>query len=75
MNWKPIEKPKSHWRVTPNLLDYEETQRAFSWSLLEEELCGSSHQGLNIADIAIDRHTKGNRAHQTALRFIDKERM
>jgi len=74
MNWKPIEKSKNHWRVTPNLLDYEETRRTFSWSLLEQELRGSSQsQGLNIADIAIDRHAEGSRANQTALRFINKD--
>ncbi|GAB4383413.1 MAG: acetate--CoA ligase [Elainellaceae cyanobacterium] len=74
MSWKPIEKSEKHWRVTPNLLDYEKTWRTFSWSSLEEELRGSSQsQGLNIADIAIDRHTEGNRAHRAALRFIDKD--
>ncbi|MGA7937989.1 MAG: acetate--CoA ligase [Kovacikia sp.] len=74
MDWKPIEKSQGHWLVKPNLLDYDKTQRTFSWASLEDELRGSRQsQGLNIADIAIDRHVEGNRGQQTALRFIDKD--
>jgi acetyl-CoA synthetase len=71
MDYRPIAK-SSAYQPPPNLLDYEATQRTFSWAMLEQELHGSRHQGLNIADLAIDRHTAGKRVHQTALRFIDQ---
>ncbi|HEY9657322.1 MAG TPA: acetate--CoA ligase [Allocoleopsis sp.] len=74
MSWEPIQKTQEYGQIKPNLLDYEETRKTFSWSLLEEELRGSSQiLGLNIADIAIDRHAEGSRAKKTALRFIDKD--
>lgn len=74
MDWNPIAKPRDHGNVTPNILDYEKTYRAFSWTELETELQGSSQsQGLNIADLAIDRHAAGQRAQQVALRFINQD--
>jgi acetyl-CoA synthetase len=73
MDWKPIQKSQDYGPVQPNLLDYEETRRSFSWSSLEQELHSSQSQELNIADIAINRHAIGNRVHQTALRFIDQD--
>jgi len=74
MDWKPIAKTKEHQLVEPNLLDYEETCRTFSWASLEAELRGTCQsQGLNIADIAIDRHATGSRANKTALRFVDRD--
>lgn len=74
MSWNPIKKTQNDGQVKPNLLDYEEARKTFSWSLLEKELRGSNQiPGLNIADIAIDRHAKGDQANKTALRFIDKD--
>ncbi|BAZ39301.1 acetyl-CoA synthetase [Calothrix sp. NIES-4101] len=71
MDWIPIKKSLENYSVEPNLLDYEETHRTFSWSLVVEELQGSSQaQGLNIANIAVDRHAEGVKANHVAMRFI-----
>ncbi|MGI0492300.1 acetate--CoA ligase [Alkalinema pantanalense CENA528] len=72
MGWSPIEKSFKHWLVEPNLQDYEEARRTFSWSTIDNELQGTV-EGLNIADIALTRHAKRDRADQTALRFLAKD--
>jgi acetyl-CoA synthetase len=74
MYWKPIKKSQQNWSLEPNLLNYEETHRIFSWTLLDDELKGSIEgKGFNIADIAIDRHAESPRANQTALRFLTQD--
>ncbi|OUC15380.1 MAG: acetate--CoA ligase [Alkalinema sp. CACIAM 70d] len=72
MGWSPIEKSFKNWLVKPNLQDYEEARRTFSWSTIDDELKGTL-AGLNIADIALARHAKSDRADQTALRFLAKD--
>ncbi|WNZ48364.1 acetate--CoA ligase [Leptolyngbya boryana CZ1] len=72
MGWSPIEKSFKNWRVKPNLQNYEETRRVFSWAEIDAEL-KATIEGLNIADIAIDRHTKSDRADHIALRFLRKD--
>lgn len=71
MGWSPIEKSFKNWRVKPNLQNYEETRRVFSWAEIDAEL-KATIEGLNIADIAVDRHTKSDRADHIALRFLRK---
>lgn len=71
MGWSSIEKSFNHWLVQPNLQNYEETRRTFSWAEINDELKGTI-EGLNIADIAVDRHTKRDRADHIALRFLRK---
>ncbi|MFN7861603.1 MAG: acetate--CoA ligase [Pseudanabaena sp.] len=74
MDWKPIEKPKIQGTVLPNLLNYEETCSTFSWDKIANELKSvSDRQGINIADIAIDRHATGTNGDQLAMRFIGKD--
>lgn len=74
MDWEPIQKLGSKGLVEPNLLDYENTQRTFSWAKLVDELQGTLVGGrLNIADIAIDRHATGSTANHVALRFLDQD--
>jgi acetyl-CoA synthetase len=74
MEWRPIKKSGENWLVEPNLLNYEETRRTFSWNLLDDELKGSKKgQGLNIADIAVDGHAESSRANQVALRFLAQD--
>ncbi|MFB2772405.1 acetate--CoA ligase [Pelatocladus sp. BLCC-F211] len=74
MDWKPITKSGQNWLVEPNLLNYEETRRTFSWFLLDDELKGASKgKGINIADIAIDHHAESSRANQVALRFLAQD--
>ena len=73
MNWKPIEKSEKDWQVEPNLLDYETIRNTFSWPSLDQEIkSGIESPGLNIAEIAINRHANGARANHIAFRFIDK---
>jgi acetyl-CoA synthetase len=74
MDWKPIPKSLENWSVEPNLLDYETTRHLFSWSILDHELKGSMiGNGINIADLAIDRHATGTNANRVALRFLDQD--
>ncbi len=74
MDWRPIKKSQQNWSVEPNLLDYEETRRTFFWSLLDDEMKGSiEDKGINIADIAIDRHAESSRANHVALRFLAQD--
>ncbi len=59
-------------RVTPHLLDYEQTCANFRWDEVRQELAGlPNDRGLNLAYEAIDRHldTKANRL---ALRWLGK---
>jgi acetyl-CoA synthetase len=72
MDWNPIKKSFKNWLVEPNLQDYEETRRTFSWAAIDPELKGTI-EGLNIADMAVDRHAKGDRADHIALRFLAKD--
>jgi acetyl-CoA synthetase len=72
MDWSPIEKSLKNGSVIPNLLDYDETRRRFSWAEIDNELNGSI-EGLNIADIAIDRHANSDRSDHIAMRFLAKD--
>jgi acetyl-CoA synthetase len=60
--------------VTPNLLDYASTCRAFSWEAARGELDGlPGGQGLNIAHEAVDRHAAGPRRASIALRWLGRK--
>ncbi len=73
MGWEPIVKPRSGWKVTPNLLDYEQTCAAFSWDQIRQELAGlPGGRGLNIAHEAVDRRAAGPRASHVAIRWLGK---
>lgn len=73
MNWPPIEKRRSRWKITPNLLDYEKTVTAFSWEHARRELNGlPDAPGLNIAYVAVDRHAAGRRCNHLALRWLGR---
>lgn len=68
-----ITKPRESWRVTPNLIDYDEERRRFSWDVARRELDGLPQgRGLNIAHEAVDRHSRSARAERVALRCIAK---
>lgn len=74
MEWRPIKKSGENWLVKPNLMNYEETRRTFSWSLVDDEFKGwKEGQGLNIAEIAIDRHAESSRSRHVALRFLAQD--
>ncbi len=73
MHWPPIAKPRSGWKVVPNLVDYERTRAEFSWAAARRALDGlPGGRGLNIAHEAVDRHATGARAAHLALRWLGK---
>jgi len=74
MSWSTIIKSRRDWEVIPNLHDYQEVRRTFSWEKAGRELEGlPGKQGLNIAHEAIDRHAVGPRASHLALRWLGKK--
>jgi len=73
MEWKTIMKSSRDWAVTPNLTNYEEASRAFSWEDARRDLDGlPGGQGLNIAHEAVDRHANGARRNHLAIRWLGK---
>jgi acetyl-CoA synthetase len=72
--WPAITKSPDLWRVVPNLTDYEEARRAFSWDAARRALDGlPGGRGLNIAHEAVDRHATGPRAQRVALRCVGRD--
>jgi len=56
--------------VPAHLADWALTCAAFSWQQVRDELGGADAGGVNIAQLAVDRHALGPHAHRTALRFV-----
>ena len=54
-------------KFTPNLLDYEEKARNFSWSEAKKEISWSASGKLNAAFNAVDRHTEDRWKNKIAL--------
>ncbi len=67
MEQKWIEKDVGALPVKPNLLDYEEVRRSFSWDDVGKNFEGLPSGGLNIAHEAIDRHANGSLKDKPAL--------
>jgi len=73
MDWKIIRKATRDGIVAPNLTNYEEARKAFSWEDARRELDGLPRgQGLNIAHEAVDRHANGHRGQYCAIRWLGK---
>ena len=73
MSWNTIIKSRRDWEVIPNLYDYQDGRRAFSWEKAGRELDGlPGGQGLNVAHEAVDRHAAGTRANHLALRWLGR---
>jgi len=70
MEEKTIEKEPASFRLKPNLLDYEEVYRSFSWESVADAFDGLPSGGLNIAHEAIDRHADGPLSQKTALLWL-----
>ncbi|GAA1107968.1 acetate--CoA ligase [Arthrobacter flavus] len=69
--WPIIAKDPASFRVPPNLGEYEEVRKSFTWDQARRELSGlPGGRGLNIAYEAVDRHAAGDRSGREALRFI-----
>jgi acetyl-CoA synthetase len=73
MQWPTIEKRKRGWKITPNLVDYQQTVAEFSWEKARREVDGLPNAtGLNIAYEAVDRHAVGPRRDHLALRWLGR---
>ena len=74
MPWETIVKSPRDWRVVPNLQDYAEARRSFSWGEARGELDGlPDGRSLNIAHEAIDRHAGGALRDHLAIRWLSKK--
>ena len=72
--WPAIPKAPNSFRVSPNLGDYGEARRAFTWAAARRALDGlPGGRGLNIAHEAVDRHALSPRASRVALRCLGRD--
>jgi len=73
MPWPIISKSSREWKVIPNLIDYDQMRRGFSWDDARSGLDGlPGGRGLNIAHEAVDRHASGSLRDRVAIRWIGK---
>jgi acetyl-CoA synthetase len=70
VRWPTIHKNADPSKVMPNLVDYEETCRTFTWESERASLSGLAGGGMNIAFEAVDRHAVGAHAARDAFRFV-----
>ncbi|MEZ5356013.1 MAG: acetate--CoA ligase [Bryobacteraceae bacterium] len=68
MPWQSI--ANSRGAIPPNLADYAETCRSFSWSSIRPLLDGLPGGGLNIAHEAVTRHAHGPLRDRVAFRWL-----
>ena len=68
-----IHKPLSGFSVPPNLLDYAEARRSFTWAQARNMLSGLPGGGLNIAFEAVDRHVESGHGAKVALRHLRRD--
>ncbi|HET6794598.1 MAG TPA: hypothetical protein VFH45_09160, partial [Acidimicrobiales bacterium] len=74
MTWPTMVKPSWPGGVVPNIVDYDQARRSFSWDTARSELDGlPGGRGLNIAHEAVDRHAAGPRRDRVALRWIARD--
>ncbi|HVZ02965.1 MAG TPA: AMP-binding protein, partial [Dongiaceae bacterium] len=72
MPWHSIPKSGVQTGTAPNLRDYGEARRTFSWASARLELDGLPGGALNIAHEAIGRHLTRGRGEHLALRWLGK---
>jgi len=72
VGWPLLHKTFGAAHSKPNLANYTEARRAFSWAAARAELDGLPGGGLNIAYEALDRHLKRGKGDKLALRWIGK---
>ncbi|MBI5526213.1 MAG: AMP-binding protein, partial [Deltaproteobacteria bacterium] len=74
MPYDPIpKKPLSGFAVRPNLHDYDEMRRTFSWDAVSRELPWFDAEHINIAHAAIDAHLGTPRERKTAMIWESKK--
>lgn len=64
-----IKKTHGHYKVAPNLLDYQKTRETFDFADYEAELDWFGPDLLNAAYNALDRHANGERRNKIALQW------
>jgi len=62
-----VSKPKSYFKATPNLLDYDKAYLSFSWKKYYNELEWFPGGKINAAYNSVDRHLKTWRKNKVAL--------
>jgi acetyl-CoA synthetase len=72
MNYPIIEKA-GHFKIPPNLPDYETAINNFNWDAVTNELDWLPNGGLNIAYEAIDRHCVSGLGNKIAMVWIGKD--
>ena len=60
-------------RHPPKLADYAAARASFSWDQARQALDGLPGGGLNIAWEAVERHARGARASQVAIRWLGRD--
>ena len=68
-----IRKSVSGLAVAPNLADYDEARRGFSWDAIRDELGVSRDGAVNLAVAAVDRHLDTAVRERIAFRFIGRD--
>ena len=71
---EPEEAKKPSFKLQPNMVDYDQTRRKFSWAEIEKEFSWCRTGKVNMAYEAIDRHTEGWRKNKVALYYVDDAR-
>ena len=70
MTSKIIKKPKiEDLDIKPNLANYKEMRKSFSWDEIRKDLGWQDNSGLNMAYESIDRHTYTNLKNKIALHW------
>ena len=72
-NEATVIRKRAPFTKAPNLADYAEVRRSFSWEAARARLDGLPDGGLNIAYEAVDRHVHHSRGDKTAIRWISKD--
>ena len=68
MDYPIIVKPSlEEIKVRPNIGEYGDLHKGFSWQQMRQELDGLPGGGLNLAYEAIDRHANGPRRDRIAM--------
>ncbi len=73
MEYTPIAKPPAQqMHVPPNLMDYTQTRKDFSWDNVRRELDGLPGGSINIAYECLDRHLSTPRRDKIAMLWEGK---
>ncbi len=68
-----VVKPQPRSGIAPNLADYDDACRNFSWAAARGLLDGLAGGGVNIAHEAVDRHARGALKDKLAIRWLGKD--